>query len=405
MPQQPTSYISSLTPLRGIAAVWVVVFHVDEILGFAGLQHLLPREATGLLARGYLWVDFFFVLSGFIICHVYGARFTSGFSGRRLRAYLVARFSRLYPLHLFSLAAVAATYGVIVGFVPERLIPPVFAALHAPEALPYHFLLAHAMGFLDILTWNVPSWSISAEWWTYLAALLLFPLLNTGKRLTAWLTIAGALAALQGLVHYGPTGNLNVTYDLGFLRCLFEFAVGIGVYQLFKGRSGHWLRHDAAFAAVALLVLALLHSRLPDLLLVPAFSLLVLAAAYNEGRAQALLNARPLRWLGDVSYSVYMMQGIWLISFWIALQAASAGDLPLAVTPPVAYLFLIAVVAAVLATAAFTYPHVEVRCRRWLRRALGPAPDSTPPQGPRRPASRTRSSHSVPADWKRGEVL
>src|ERR1700748_1364804 len=65
------AYLSNLTPLRGIAALLTVIFHIDIFLGW----EMLPPGGSPLLSHMYLMVDFFFILSGFIMCHVYSNRF------------------------------------------------------------------------------------------------------------------------------------------------------------------------------------------------------------------------------------------------------------------------------------------------------------------------------------------
>ena len=93
--------LQSLTPLRGIAALWVVLYHY-AVIYFPSLH---PQTYTQLLGKGYLAVDLFFILSGFVLAHVYREAFTQEVSGNYLK-FLFARIARLYPLHLFVLALV-----------------------------------------------------------------------------------------------------------------------------------------------------------------------------------------------------------------------------------------------------------------------------------------------------------
>src|SRR5579859_5492186 len=166
------SRIEGLTPLRGLAALWVVLFHADVILFFRQFGALLDRDKTGLFSHGYLWVDFFFLLSGFIIAHVYGAKLSGPFSADAAWRYLAARFARVYPLHLFALLLL----------IPLRVLASVwFPAMQdgswdsflAWRAIPSNLLMTHAMNQHVYLSWNIVSWSIGAEWWSYVAALLL----------------------------------------------------------------------------------------------------------------------------------------------------------------------------------------------------------------------------------------
>src|ERR1700750_78824 len=95
------SYLSNLTPLRGIAALLTVIFHIDIFLGWA----MIPPDGSPLLSHMYLMVDFFFILSGFIMCHVYGNRFLKDVRVTEFKKFTIARFSRVYPLHLFTLVS------------------------------------------------------------------------------------------------------------------------------------------------------------------------------------------------------------------------------------------------------------------------------------------------------------
>ena len=83
------------------------------------LGGLLPRAETGILSKGYLWVDFFFLLSGFIISHVYSRQLSQGLHRSAVRRFLWARFTRLYPLHLFTLLIFVIAVSLVQLLVPE----------------------------------------------------------------------------------------------------------------------------------------------------------------------------------------------------------------------------------------------------------------------------------------------
>src|ERR1700744_3320893 len=89
--------IRSHTSLRGIAAVLVVAFHYAVPLRHVGFD---VNRYTLLVARGYLWVDLFFILSGFILCHVYANQLVDI---RSIASFFRARFARIYPLHIATL--------------------------------------------------------------------------------------------------------------------------------------------------------------------------------------------------------------------------------------------------------------------------------------------------------------
>src|SRR4051794_31676566 len=92
------AYISNLTPLRGFAALVVVVFHFEELIG-----RFVNANNSMFIRKGYLMVDLFFVMSGFIIFHVYANDFKNRINLQSVRKFLVARFARIYPLHFIML--------------------------------------------------------------------------------------------------------------------------------------------------------------------------------------------------------------------------------------------------------------------------------------------------------------
>lgn len=314
------NYIATLTPLRGIAAIWVVLYHYDQLTTFTGLDHLVSPDSTMLLAKGYLFVDFFFLLSGFILAHVYGNRFQFGVNIKSSWNFLWARFSRLYPLHFFCLLThVIVASVLILGFptVWEK-----FSHMYALEGIPVHLFLAQAWGSDYWLTWNVPSWSISAEWAIYVISPLLFLLLFQKKGLRQWFMAMVSFTILGLIVHLNAKNSLDATFDLGIFRCFAEFSLGILVYNLYRG--GHikkWLAKDLAFALMALVTLFGLHIKINDVWIIPCFALIILTAAHNQGKVQKMMRWPLAQYLGEISYSIYMMQGLWLSLYWMGLDS------------------------------------------------------------------------------------
>ena len=100
-------YLKNLTPLRGIAALLILIFHVQIILLYK--NSLTGNWETALIWRMHLMVDFFFILSGFIMFHVYGDWFRDSVSWKKFRKFTLARFARVYPLHVFTLFALIPT--------------------------------------------------------------------------------------------------------------------------------------------------------------------------------------------------------------------------------------------------------------------------------------------------------
>lgn len=376
-------HIPSLTPLRGIAALLVIIYHVDSLSRAQHLGRLIYH--TGIIGRGYLWVDFFFVLSGFIMTHVYGDWFTNRIGRRAIRDFFAARFARIYPLYLFALGVQVLLYVGIFSHLPGM------NRMYSLPTLPLHALMLLSFG-LTPMGWNIPAWSIGAEWWTYLLTLPLFRQLNRG--ITAATLIVPALCAtgLGLLVYKHPRQALDITFDFGLLRCLFDYTIGICAYQFYRdSRTARACATDRALVIATLLTAAVLHFAAPgdvppgpfsfqpvsdpltplmDGLSPLAFAALIVCAACNRGRGERLLNARPLTYLGDISYSVYIMQGpgltIFFMSTGIWRQQHPNGELG---TPLLLGIAAVIVLVDLLIAAA-TYRWVETPSRRWLRRKL-----------------------------------
>jgi peptidoglycan/LPS O-acetylase OafA/YrhL len=102
--------------------------------------------------------------------------------------------------------------------------------------------------------------------------------------------------------------NLDQTYDYGYLRGIAGFLAGGMIYQLYLKKKFCFLKTDATLVILIALLFACLHFGATDLVFIPVFLLLVLSAAYNTGRVKRFLSNRFLQWLGNISYSVYLMQ-------------------------------------------------------------------------------------------------
>lgn len=354
--------IEGLTPLRGLAALWVALFHADVILFFRQFGALLDRDQTGLISHGYLWVDFFFLLSGFVIAHVYGAKLAAPFSADTAWRYLAARFARIYPLHLFTLLLLIPLRMMAAAWFPA-MQDGSWDSFLAWRAIPSNLLLTHAMNQHVYLSWNIVSWSIGAEWWTYVAALLLIrPIQGKGLR-RAGIAALIAAALLAGLVRLMPVPSLDITFDYGFFRCLFEFTLGMALYQAYEagwGRQG--LQGDLPLAVLLIAIALSLNAKVSDLTLVPLFALLILAASYNRGRIGKLLASRPLQHLGEISYALYMMHGVWFMIFWYGLPELRREGLWV----PVSWGFALLFIGLSVGSAHLVHTLFEKRARTWL---------------------------------------
>ncbi len=363
---QQQNYITSLTSLRGIAALWVMLFHLDVIFFYRDFGPLIPHELTGIITKGYLWVDFFFLLSGFVISHVYGATFASSSDKVKLiKTFLWARFTRIYPLHLFILVLLVPL-AIIVPLLFPAVVDGSWETFLAWPALLDNLLLINAMNQHVYLSWNIVSWSIGAEWWAYVCACFILPFVFKSNLTYKSIALVVSGAVLIGM--FSIRGNLDITFDYGWVRCLAEFILGTIVYQVFMHQVGEvWLSKNSSFLISALMIVMAFHFGLSDILLITLFILLLLCAAYNNGLVKRALERKTLRYLGDISYSIYMMHGFWFLVFWFSLTYLKSEFKITSLSVPVKLRLGFCFVGLTIISAHYTYHYIEIKARQFLR--------------------------------------
>lgn len=296
--------IRPLTTMRIFAAFWVVLYDYWAFL--------IPGPLPAFIAKGYLGVELFFVLSGFIICHVYLQKFGEGrFS---YRSFLWARLARIYPLHIAILAGLIV---LVLGAAAEGLT--LSGGMAQWGSIPGQVLMLQAWGFTPEGGWNHPAWSISAEWFAYLtfpafawAALKLKarPLVAVAL---AILFMTGLYAAFQALAGFSLT---HATIRWGALRIVPCFAYGCALHALWRARpadSRSQALLGAAFSGAGVLMAAAAGA--PDTLIVVGLGAIIFFLARLAETGSELLSAAPLVYLGEISYSVYMICIPWRIVF------------------------------------------------------------------------------------------
>ncbi len=339
-----------LDAFRGLAALMVALFHFK-------LDN--PITDSVLINQAWLFVDFFFVLSGFVLAHTYFYECAVD-----LRAFTRARLARLYPLYLYALLVMVAfetlKYALAhMGF--SLFNNPPFSENDLPGFI-YNVTLLNSFGFDHELTWNTPGWSISAEFWSnmLIAGLLALPLLRGRFYMVAGLTALGSMILLMVL-----NKGLDLTYNAGWLRCLYGFALGMLVYGVHR-------RHSLSARVLGALEILMLigctsmiifHAHLWFLLPPLVFAAAIYVFAEEHGVLSRLLKKAPFQTLGRISYSIYLNHVIVTI---IVEKAARltfpAMPLWASITATFAY------VAAVIVYALITYRWIEEPARKSLRR-------------------------------------
>jgi len=368
-------YFAGLTALRGVAALSVVLFHAPGL----GLGSYFI-SATNLVLRSYLWVDFFFVLSGFVLMHAYGAFFRDEVRPGEFWRYLRARFARIYPLHaamLLFLLAIEIARRSAFDHHPAEFSNLALDVRLAPSAFVPNALLVHSLGLLPFDSWNGPSWSISCEAAVYFLFPALCLALTRAPRRDGAALVGGGGGVLALIYFCARPRDLDVTTTFGFFRCFAEFSFGMCCYAYHASRGvPRWATGDGAAAMIVVALLLELHLDLSDLAAVPLFCALVLAGAGNEGRFSRLLHTAPLQWLGDISYSIYLVHWPLMVLLAMAIYAATGIDPTtggFGIVPRLGFLGI--ALAATLLASSFTYRTIEVPLRQMI---AGRRPASLP---------------------------
>ncbi len=295
--------LKPLTAVRFFAALWVVLSHYWPDLKGAG-------AAPGLIANGQLGVELFFVLSGFILPHVYLDAFGEGrFS---FRGFLWARLARIYPLHIATLVAV----GLMGGAALALHQPMTHPVLYWP-ALPANLFLVNAWGLTADAGWNHPAWSISAEWFAYLS----FPAFAAAawalrKRPVLAVALAAALLVIiyPAFERFAGFKLTDATIAWGALRIVPCFAFGCAMNLMWRSRA---IRTRTGAIATSLSFLAisigLAAVSAPPAAIVAAFGVLILGLASLTSTGSRLFSHPVGVYLGEVSYAIYMVAIPWKI--------------------------------------------------------------------------------------------
>jgi peptidoglycan/LPS O-acetylase OafA/YrhL len=337
-----------LTGIRAIAAIFVVYRHFD--LAIPVLIAPLARFRFVALA-GPVGVDLFFILSGFILSHNYLSSFLKWPKGAAYRKFLVARFARIYPVHLATLLCLAL---IILGLVHSgRAFNP---ASYTVKQFLFNLVLVQAWPGVARISWNYPSWSISAEAFAYVLFPVCAPIVARAKRPLFWSVITLSLFLVPAWLGWISEGYPS---NWALVRVSAEFFSGCFLYRAYK--AGIKCPVSPGVSGVASLAIGLTCSYLGFHITfaVPAFLLLIWGLAQ---RPQGFLSGRVAQYAGRVSYSLYMTHGMIQIILARALPPERFAGVALSVRIGILAVYT----AIVLATAIAAYHWIEVPAREWI---------------------------------------
>ncbi len=361
--------LNTITSLRGIAAIFIVIHHYST--------YLIPEinqftsTFTPFISKNYIWVDFFFILSGFILAYVYNNKFEVQVEKKDYLRYFSARFARIYPLHFFMLICFLFLESAEYAYFQLSSYESVGVRQDMPftgtESTSTFFInLFMLQTFINGTYWNQPAWSISAEWVVYIFLPFLLPMVYRFE----WAGKIGLLMLSFFILFmlHESNNTLDMTPTLSFFRCICEAMIGIVLYGIYKNNFlSNILSNNNATNLIFTASFFTLFFEISHLATIAIFTLLILSAAYNQ--ENSFLSNKVLIFLGTISYSIYMTH--WFIQ--VFLQKISklivgnnfSDNFSLTLSP----IILLFCVSLVILTSVITYKIIENPFRKWIRSA------------------------------------
>lgn len=273
-------------------AFWVMIYHTKEAVEIPILSFIVNN--------GFLGVDVFFVLSGYILTHVYHKKFFENSStSRDLFKFWKRRFARVYPLHIFTLILAVIYINLLdkytnanISFYYDHIIPQV--------------LLIHGWGVVDGLRWNFPSWSVSSEWFAYL---FVFPVCFYSYRKinmpTFFTRLTILLLSFCLVVNSYFHNNVGEVLEWGIIRIIPEFMLGSFAYLLFWSEVNGKRVYLLVYLIIALTITITFANY--QYLFILSLPFLLLGLHVGNSFFDKIFGNRWVVFLGEISYSIYMI--------------------------------------------------------------------------------------------------
>ena len=301
-----------LDGLRGVAALMVIWYHIFE--GFA----TSPMDQR--FNHGYLAVDFFFILSGFVIGYAYDDRWKT----MKTKDFFKRRLIRLHPMVVLGAVLGSITFciqgcekwdgsQVSISMVMLAMLMGIFLIPVAPGAGP------EVRGNGEMYPLNGPSWSLFFEYIGNILYALFIRKLST-KALTVLVVLAGIGLASFAIFNFSGYGHLGVGWSMadynligGFLRLLFSFSIGLLMTRVFKPlqvRGAFWI---CSLAIIVLLSMPYIggseflwmNGIYDSVCAIIIFPLLVYLGA--SGKTTDKKSSKICEFLGNISYPLYIV--------------------------------------------------------------------------------------------------
>lgn len=335
--------IRSLTGIRGIAAVYVMVGHY-----FSSGNKVVPNSLVlSFINRGYLSVDLFFILSGFLMCVTSGHYFNNKVDAKDYLTFLKKRFSRIYPIYFIVLNVSFILFNTdnIKSYISSILLVNVVLYKYG-----------------QILE---PIWSLSAEWITYMIFPFLFFLILKFNRKFILIAMPIVAIVILSLISYkvyklGFYRLLNIVSINGLTKCIADYLIGIVVFLVYSiDFEFKWI--NSFQIATVLLLIGLLCIPYTDVLIVVLMGALVMSISYGKGIINRVLSHPVFYFLRLISYSVYLIHYFFIYTPYY--KNFHFND------PLVVSIRMIAILVTI-ASASFCYYYIEIPSLNYLRRKL-----------------------------------
>ena len=314
--------LDALDALKGVAALAIAFYAWSGFTIWAG---------SAFVGQFYLFIDFFFVFTGFLLAEVYRDNLaTKGDLGR----FAVLRLARLYPIHLFFillLAGIELMKLIYAALGAEQVGSPAFGAEHLSlEGLAANLTLTQAFGWVANPGWNEPSWYVAIEFWVSLAFAGLC--LIGAMRSAIGRSVLGVAVIASLIWMVATTTDLGEAHPL--IRGVYAFGVGAAAHSVlrmprldrmiaaFRGRFGGLLE----VTALVLVCLYLNGSQGGSSFAAPiVFAALIFVFADGRGAVSNMLRGGVFRVVGKFSNSIYMSHFLFIMPMRNIVEAAS-GD-------------------------------------------------------------------------------
>lgn len=368
----------ALDSWRGVCAVFITLYHLPVLFHFS---------SSDFMHGTYMAVDFFFVLSGFVITHSYFHKLNKIAD---LGSFIIRRVARLWPLHVFMLILLVGYEFLLLGATQAGIESPrgIFEHRTSVEAIFSNVFFLHSMGLHDTNTWNLPSWSISVEFYTY----MVFAVMAIAAR-KIWYVACVALVGMSAavLVYISQTNPMYIdwAYDFGFFRCIMSFFSGslaYGIYMWVSKKGQKPLQYAVLFEVLAVILVVYFitfQSKTMFNMFAPLiFGFTIFIFAFEGGAVSKLLKIKPIGVLGKWSYSIYLTHFLLIqivMSFIVVFEKIFKVSLKTEILffgdPKFVVDFgnfalndLLAVVylAVTLGFSALTYKYVELKGQKWI---------------------------------------